>query len=234
MTIERHTPAREGVRRLSVAHFLAALAAWIVTAPFLSQWPYAEMLDAVLLTLVLLSAVMAVGGRRRTLIMAAVLVAPAVIATWVHHFRPDVTPGVFRMAAAAVFIAFVAVHLLRFILRAPWVNSEVLCAAVATYLLLGLLWGFAYELTAVLNPQSFVFTIGANRSMIGFEALYFSFGTLTNYYGDIIPVSNAARMLAMMEATIGMFYVVVLIARLVSLYASQPTPDTSKPVNDRL
>ena len=41
-------------------------------------------------------------------------------------------------------------------------------------------------------------------------------------------------MLAMMEATIGMFYVVVLIARLVSLYASQPTPDTSKPVNDRL
>ncbi len=233
MTIERHTPAREGARRLSVAHFLAALAVWIVTAPFLSQLPYGEMLEAVLLTVVLLSAVMAVGGRRRTLIMAAVLVAPAVIATWVHHFRPDVTPEVFRMAAAMVFIAFVAVHLLRFILRAPWVNSEVLCAAVATYLLLGLLWGFAYELTAVLNPQSFVFTIGANRSMIGFEALYFSFGTLTNYYGDIIPVSNAARMLAMMEATIGMFYIAVLIARLVALYASRATPDTSKLVNDR-
>ncbi len=233
MTIERHTPAREGVRRLSVAHFLAALAVWIVTAPFLSQWPYAEMLEAVLLTVVLLSAVMAVGGRRRTLIMAAVLVSPAVIATWVHHFRPDVTPGVFRMAAAAVFIAFVAVHLLRFILRAPWVNSEVLSAAVATYLLLGLLWGFAYELTAVLDPKSFVFTLGEHRSMIGFEALYFSFGTLTNYYGDIIPVSNTARMLAMTEATIGMFYVAVLIARLVALYASRPTPDTSKPVNDR-
>ena len=233
MTIELHTPAREGVRRLSVAHFLAALAVWIVAAPFLSQLPYGEMLEAVLLTVVLLSAVMAVGGRRRTLIMAAVLVSPAVIATWVHHFRPDVTPGVFRMAAAMVFIAFVAVHLLRFILRAPWVNSEVLCAAVATYLLLGLLWGFAYELTAVLNPQSFVFTIGADRKMIGFEALYFSFGTLTNYYGDIIPVSNAARMLAMMEATIGMFYVVVLIARLVSLYASHSTPEASKPVNDR-
>jgi uncharacterized membrane protein len=68
--------------------------------------------------------------------------------------------------------------------------------------------------------------------MIGFEALYFSFGALTNYYGDIIPVSNAARMLALTEGIIGMFYVAVLIARLVSLYASRPTAEANRTMND--
>jgi hypothetical protein len=121
------------------------------------------------------------------------------------------------------------VHLLVFVLRAPWVNTEVLCAAVSTFLMLGILGAFAYDLVARLVPHSFVFTVGSetNRSMTGFEALYFSFGTLTSYYGDIIPVSRAARTLAMVESTAGLFYIAVLIARLVSLYSrDQPTGST--------
>jgi hypothetical protein len=67
--------------------------------------------------------------------------------------------------------------------------------------------------------------------MAGFETLYFSFSTLTTVgYGDIIPVSNPARMLAMMEATTGVFYLAVLIARLVGHYSgNQPTESTDRP-----
>ena len=58
--------------------------------------------------------------------------------------------------------------------------------------------------------------------MNDFNALYFSFTTLSTIgYGDIIPVSGVARMLAMVEAVFGMFYVTLLIARLVSLYSSK-------------
>jgi Ion channel len=57
--------------------------------------------------------------------------------------------------------------------------------------------------------------------MQGFQALYFSFITLSTIgYGDIVPVSKLARMLAIVEAVTGMFYVTLLIARLVSLYSS--------------
>jgi uncharacterized membrane protein YesL len=43
-------------------------------------------------------------------------------------------------------------------------------------------------------------------------------------FGVIISVSNPARMLAMMETTTGVFYLALLVARLVSLYSSnRPT-----------
>jgi hypothetical protein len=66
------------------------------------------------------------------------------------------------------------------------------------------------------------------RSPVGFEAAYFSFITLTaSGYGDIVPVVSIARMLAMLEAMAGTFYVAILIARLVSLYSSPPPGETS-------
>jgi hypothetical protein len=54
-----------------------------------------------------------------------------------------------------------------------------------------------------------------------FNTLYFSFTTLSTVgYGDIVPVSGIARILAMSEAVFGMFYVTLLIARLVALYSA--------------
>jgi len=50
-------------------------------------------------------------------------------------------------------------------------------------------------------------------------ALYFSFVTITTLgYGDIVPVSEAARMLASFEAFTGQVYITILVARLVGLH----------------
>src|SRR5262245_22493265 len=215
-------PAQEGARRLSVAHFLIALVLLLVIIPFVEQLPYGDLLEAILITLVLLSAVLAVGGRRRVLIAACVLVTPALVARWIDHLRPDAIRRELVLVTAIVFAGFVVGHLLMFILRAPRVNAEVLCAAVAAYLMMALLWAFAYTLVARLVPGSFAFTVkaGPPRSMARFEAIYFSLVTLTTVgYGDVVPVSNAARMLAMVESTAGLFYVTVLVARLVALYS---------------
>src|SRR5262249_31798115 len=98
-----------------------------------------------------------------------------------------------------LFIGFVVVQLLRFIVYAHRVDSEVLCAAVAAYLLSGLAWALAYALLERVNPNSFVFSIGprSSQSMNGFTGLYFSFITLTTVgYGYIILSSGVARMLA--------------------------------------
>ena len=116
------------------------------------------------------------------------------------------------------------VELLRFIVYAPRVNAEVLCAAVAGFLLSGFAWSLAYNLLDRLDPNSFVFTLSSKSGfpMNGFTSVYFSFITLSTVgYGDIVPASEVARMLAMLEAMFGMFYMTVLVARLVSLYSSK-------------
>jgi hypothetical protein len=59
--------------------------------------------------------------------------------------------------------------------------------------------------------------------------MYYSFVTLTTLgYGDIYPVGDAARILAMLEATLGQLYLVILVARLVGLYTSQETERRKK------
>ena len=50
---------------------------------------------------------------------------------------------------------------------------------------------------------------------------YFSFVTITTLgYGDIIPLTNRASALALLEALIGQISLVVLVAWLVGMYVS--------------
>lgn len=222
--------ASSGVFRFSVAYFLVALVLLYITAPLVQSVRNGILIEAVLMTLVLLSAVLAVSGRRRTLWWAMAFAVPALVEKWVNYGWPDLLPPQVSLWTGLAFIGFIVLRLLSFILRAPRVNSEILCAGVAAYLLLGLLWAFAYRLVDRLAPDSFAFTVGpvASRSLVGFNSLYFSITTLaTSGYGDIVPVSDLARMLAMVESVAGLLYVAVLIARLVSLYSSQALADDS-------
>jgi hypothetical protein len=220
------TPGRRRVRHFSAVEFLAVLVLWLVTAPIVYGMRHGEQVEAVLASVVLLSAVVAVGGRRGTLITAIILGTPACVCKWLNCIRPDLVAPEAYAIAAIVFMLFVVVHLLRFILRAPRVNTEVLCAGISGYLLTGILWALAYVLVAQAVPASFVFSGRQDHAMKGIEALYFSFVTLcTVGYGDITPASHVSRMLAVLEAMAGMFYVTVLIARLVSLYSSEKATD---------
>ena len=213
-------------RRFSTVQLLVALALLFTCAPFVEEVKGGPLIVSILLSFVLLSAVLAVASRRRTLIVALLLAIPAVTARWINHFRPDLVPPPVFLTAALVLIAFVVMNLLRFVLRAPSVNTEVLCASIAAYLMLGLMWTMAYWLVDQLTPGgAFSFNTNAGtRSINGFNGFYFSFITLSTVgYGDITPVSKVARMLAAMEAMTGLLYVAILIARLVSLY-SAPGP----------
>src|SRR5262245_1913256 len=220
---------RLGVDRFSTVQLLIVLAALLIAAPFVEELEGGHLILTLLFSLVLLAAVFAVAHRKRSLAIALVLAAPAITARWVNNFRPDlVHPAVF-LVCALLLLAFVIGHLLHFILHAPVVTVEVLCASIAAYLMLGLMWTVAYWLVDQLTPGgafSFNTTRGA-QSMNGFTGFYFSFITLSTVgYGDITPVSRAARWLAGMEAMTGMLYVAVLIARLVSVYSTTKADDS--------
>jgi hypothetical protein len=219
---------RLGLRRFSAVGLLIALGLLFFFFPFVEEVEGGDLIVSILLSLVLLSAVFTVASRR-TLIVALLLAIPAVAGRWINHFQPHLVPPPIFLVAGLLLVAFVVVNLLRFVLRAPSVNAEVLCASISAYLMLGLIWTMAYWLVDQLTPGgAFSFNTNAGRqSMNGFNAFYFSFITLSTVgYGDITPLSRIARWLAAMEAMTGLLYVAVLIARLVSLYSTPKSNDS--------
>src|SRR5947207_14984167 len=210
-------------RRFTNVQLLVALVLLFFFFPFVEEVKGGDIIVSILLSLVLLSAVLAVADRKRLLVIAIVLAIPAIAGRWISHFRPDLVPPAVFLTAGLALIAFVVANLLRFVLRAPSVNADVLCASISAYLMLGLLWTMAYWLVDQLTPGAFSFntTSETKETMAGFNAFYFSFITLSTVgYGDITPVSKVARMLAATEAMTGLLYVAVLIARLVGLYST--------------
>jgi hypothetical protein len=215
-------------RRFSTVELLIALGLLFVSLPFVEEMKDGDLILSVLLSLVMLSAVVAVASRRGAFIVALLLLIPAIAGRWISHFRPDLVPPAVFLIAGLALVAFVVANLLRFILRAPSVTLEVLCASLSAYLMLGLMWTLAYWLVDQLTPGAFSFnTSNGTRSMNGFTGFYFSFITLSTVgYGDITPVSKIARWLAALEAMTGLLYVAVLIARLVALYSAPKSNDS--------
>lgn len=210
--------------RYSSIELLIALGLLFITAPFVEDLPQGKLVEATLLTAVMVSAVVAVGGRRRSLAAALVLLVPALVGKWINHLRPDLLHPVVFLGASIAFFGFVIARLLAYVVRASRVDANVLCAGVSGFLILGLTWAPAYLAVARLNPAAFALPAaagGAPATLDSFGAFYLSFVTLcTVGYGDITPVSKAARMLAVIEAITGLFYMAVLISRLVSLHSS--------------
>ena len=221
----RNTNSSTGGRRFSAVYLLAALGVLFLAAPFLDDLPGGDLIETLLLTAVMLCAVFAVSGRSRSWAWALVLFVPALGGKWANYFFPGSFSAVIYLGAAIVFFAFVVAHLVHFILRASRVDGNVLCAGLSGYLLLGLLWMPAYLIVARLNLSAFNLSSGSatGPGLDRFSAFYFSFMTLcTVGYGDVTPASKVARMLAITEAVAGLFYVAVLISRLVALYSTAP------------
>ena len=66
-------------RHVSVLVFLVALVLFIVAIPFLQDLPHGDLIQSALLTLVLVSGLLAIGVRRGMLAPAAVLVIAALV-----------------------------------------------------------------------------------------------------------------------------------------------------------
>lgn len=117
-----------------------------------------------------------------------------------------------------VFHSTIILVLMRYIFTAEQVTADVIYAACAVYFLLSFFFVPVYGMLESAIPGSFVDnTLGTAVHWQQF--VYYSLVTLsTAGYGDILPANMWARMLAGLEATIGVLYVAILVARLVSLY----------------
>ena len=109
---------------------------------------------------------------------------------------------------------------LRRTLRPGRINGYRVLGGIAGYLLIGLMWTFAYQFVIQRTPSAIHFEPGEAESLPGQPShlIYFSFTTLTTAgFGDIHPVTPTARSLTVAEALVGQLYMAILIASLVGM-----------------
>jgi hypothetical protein len=120
-----------------------------------------------------------------------------------------------------IFHATITGVLFRHIFNATAVTLDVIYAAVAVYFLLSFFFVPIYGMLETVSPGSFMDNT-LHTPVAWQQIVYYSLITLsTAGYGDVVPVNPWARMLAGLEATVGVMYVAILMARLVSLYDAQ-------------
>jgi hypothetical protein len=203
-------------------YLFITLLALIALAPFMEAERGGFMIRYLVSSAVMLAAVAAVGRSVLSFVVVLALAAPALGLRWLS--LDTGLPSLFDLALrfdAAVYATTIAL-LLRYVFDREVLTSDRLWGAAAAYLMIGVLWSFIYTIVDRALPQSFAIR-GAIEPMQLIDVLYFSFSTLTSTgFGDIVPLTAAARTAATLEGIVGQLFLAILIARLVGVYPHPP------------
>ena len=168
-----------------------------------------------LLAISLLAAVMpaATTGKTKTILLMVMITLwlARPVTEWLG--RPTLSQV--TLTAWTIIGLYAAATALRFAMRGTKVDEEHLFAALSAYLLAGVYFGLLFWTLEQIFPGT---VTAANFSRTG--AIYYSFVTLATIgYGDIVPRTDVARGLAIVEGVGGQLFLAVLVARLLSLYS---------------
>jgi hypothetical protein len=199
------------------AVLLGAQLAAVVVYPFLDEAAGRAALSLLGLV-VLVLAVRAVQATPALTWISILLGVPIALLTVAEALNPlDERIALWSAVLHAAFYFYTSYALVRYMFADPIVTEDELYATGATFTVLA--WGFAYAYMAIqiLWPQSFVSTVGS-PARTWFELLFLSFTNLTSVgLSDITPVLPHARSIVMLEQVVGLFYVGLVISRIVGL-----------------
>ncbi|MFU2208708.1 potassium channel family protein [Solidesulfovibrio sp. C21] len=206
---------------------LAALLAQIVASPFLTG-PGTDVFQDIFFLMLLIASV---HGVRHSRLYPAIfsLTIVSVLSVLAKHLIKGVFWDVTCDALGAVVVLLTGVALSLYLARQRRVNLDTVLGGLCVYLFMGAMWFLLYGLVNRLIPDAFAFTVHPgplSPEMTDRLLFFFSYVTLmTIGYGDIVPLSPVAQVLAILEGLLGQFYLVFFMARLVGLHVAAKQGD---------
>lgn len=189
----------------------------VLAWPFLEGSVVGRSLLGVIGMLAVGSAVLAVRRTPHVSRVVFFLGAPTIVFTLLEAVFSD-TDAIVLVSGLlhAPFYFYVSYAMLRYLFHDDVITTDEYYATGAAFTVVA--WGFAYlfAVVQVVWPDSFINAEGFDRTW--FELLYLSFSTLTSVgLSDIVAVGAQARSVVMVEMMVGVFYIAMVVARLVGL-----------------
>ncbi len=199
------------VDRYGAALILIALT---IALAFVTTGPWARVLGVAFGGLALVFCLTASDARPRIVDTARAIAGVAVLVTALVTAFGAQRAGVVGVGLVGAALAFVTpIPIVRRLGHHSAITGHTVAGALCLYLLAGLCFAYLYLTIDVVAGPVFAALERADLS----DTVYFSFVTLATLgYGDLAPVPEAARLLAIWEAIGGQLYLVTIIAVLVS------------------
>jgi voltage-gated potassium channel len=227
-------------RSLRFLQLAVSIILFLLIMPFMGGHPYISLFfQLVLLNALLVS--LSAGDRlpRLRWVLVALWTVGIVLVSRYHLFR-DPGPHRFELVLAAsfylLFLAGCIAATLTYVFKSPRITLDTIFAAAVSYLFISIIFATVYSILYSFNPDSFNLTIATTGNEPHFlmtDMVYFSLSTIVGVgFGDILPLLPFPRMVAVVEAVVGHFYMAVLIGWLVGMFISEalrPGPEPKPP-----
>ncbi len=156
----KRKPAEALSRFWATDRGLSILLGFLVVAVFLLPLlrdigPLRRVVRDVTFSLLLISGAGAVSERRPTFLLISVVATAALLVRWLSWLAPSDVLEQWRAVSLLASLGLLSLVVLAQVFRKGPVTLHRVRGAIAAYLLLGLTWGFAYELVALTQPGAF-------------------------------------------------------------------------------
>jgi Ion channel len=198
---------------------LIALLFFLVLSAFVRDDWISEVAVALAMFAVLVIATVKMSHKRTLPWPALLLTISSLVITLTCISRPMHSLLTANWLFLSLFFGYISVAHFSFLERAGAIMRAKLDACLGLYLILAMFYYAIFNLMQEIHPGSFMEIAPTPVQASHHSLLYFSLASLTTVgYGDVIAISRPARMIAVLEAVTGVFYVAITMARLVSGY----------------
>lgn len=207
---------------------LVVIVLQIAMLPLLDDTKWGAVVQGVLMGVMLLLALHISRAHRAAMVAASAIVGGALVAIAIDAATESSATNGLPSFLLGLLLVSCPIVILRRIFQHPRINGQTVLGAICVYLLLGLMFGFFFHALWAVDQEAFGGNLGPSpQAGLG----YFSYVTLATLgYGDIVPVNQWARSLAVVEALMGQIFLVTLVAALVgNLGRERPRRDAEEP-----
>ena len=158
---------------------------------------------------------------RALLVVAILLAIPTLFQRILLHGTALTSVSVLRVVLSFLFDTLIVVVIFHHVFAKDRISSETIFGALCIYLLVGFSFAGLFGLVVDFQPHALYLDPVTNLHTTPnrFDFIYYSFASMTSLgAAGMTPVSPQARSITILEAILGVLYLAVLIARLMSAY----------------
>lgn len=186
-----------------------------------------DYLNMIALTLFSLSALHALHDRRIYLwVLGPLLLGNYLFNLYDHSEVLSLAKALLNLGIFCALTAGLFVHMVRY---RP-VTRDLLFGLIAVYLMIAMAFAMGHGMLQTLDSQAYLISSQPGTTPQLHDLMYYSLVTLTTVgYGDVLPISPWARLLASAEGVIGVMFIALGVARGLNLINDPEPPGRSLP-----